>query len=740
MKEIKKSLLYVVLLITVIEGILFRPIIVQAASSYDSVSAVNYAATHWSDGRGLCAEFVSNCINAGGCTAWSTSCTALRSQLLRCGMGTEYSLDLESDMSIKGTRYSGILEPGDVVFYHCSGCTDGKPYIHAVLCNGNTSDGYMRAFSHNNANSGSSKYVYSSKCYDCGGKIDKAYVYHFNSEHIPFGCVDSVTGGMGTVNVSGWAIDEDTPNAAVEIYVYVGNTGYAIKADKQRTDVNNVYGMGNYHGFEDTISVKERGNQVVSVYAINTGTGDNRFLGSKTVNITEKCILNFASNASEVKSGETLLVPYTFSGSNIYTFDYSISDENIARVASWGETDFSKGTSGVNVQGIKEGTSILTISLLDKNRNVLCSQSVEIHVKPVQQEYSIIFDVTELRLKNGEQKTVECQFQGEGTLAAYLESGDVVSASCSRVDHASGICEFTVSALAEGTTRLYVQYVDDVGNVLYERGISIIVERQPEEVLPEKEFGIDFDFTTLGFQQYDEMDVGFNFYGDGIYTLGYDIDNKDVVAVKSWQNTNYATGRSGLTVEGIGVGTAKLTIKLLDRNYNTLYSNSMILTVNETTETYELVEKEFIIDFDQEEMEIMSGESVDIGFDFFGDGIYTLGYSVGDESVISVNSWMETNYGTGRSGIRVTALGAGSTKLTIKLLDVNYNTLFEKSMNIAVCNSGSSEVSNVYDGNEESYGKVKKYANQMIEYGKTLGLYDAELETYIKNFMEQLGW
>ena len=166
----------------------------------------------------------------------------------------------------------------------------------------------------------------------------------------------------------------------------------------------------------------------------------------------------------------------------------------------------------------------------------------------------------------------------------------------------------------------------------------------------------------------------------------------------------------------------------------------MILTVNETTETYELVEKEFIIDFDQEEMEIMSGESVDIGFDFFGDGIYTLGYSVGDESVISVNSWMETNYGTGRSGIRVTALGAGSTKLTIKLLDVNYNTLFEKSMNIAVCNSGSSEVSNVYDGNEESYGKVKKYANQMIEYGKTLGLYDAELETYIKNFMEQFGW
>ena len=37
-----------------------------AAPAYDPVKALNYAKSHWNDGQGLCAEFVSRCVIAGG--------------------------------------------------------------------------------------------------------------------------------------------------------------------------------------------------------------------------------------------------------------------------------------------------------------------------------------------------------------------------------------------------------------------------------------------------------------------------------------------------------------------------------------------------------------------------------------------------------------------------------------------------------------------------------------------------
>ena len=145
-----------------------------------AAASLAYAKQHWNDGKGLCAEFVSDCLKAGGISAWSRSCTALRTQLKSLRKGTLYKIPLEADRSIKASKYVGKLAAGDVVFYYCPGCTDGRPYIHAVLSNGMDANGYMKAYSHNSANSGTSKYRYSSRCYSCGTKISHAYVYHFH--------------------------------------------------------------------------------------------------------------------------------------------------------------------------------------------------------------------------------------------------------------------------------------------------------------------------------------------------------------------------------------------------------------------------------------------------------------------------------------------------------------------------------------------------------------------------------
>ena len=109
----------------------------------------------------------------------------------------------------------------------------------------------------------------------------------------PEGDINSVSGGLGCVNVYGWTFDRDNVAESLSIHVYVGGPAgsgapcYVIKADKLRTDVNDFYGVGNYHGFSDVIYTSLTGTQNVYMYAINVGGGnDNTLLGVNQVYIT----------------------------------------------------------------------------------------------------------------------------------------------------------------------------------------------------------------------------------------------------------------------------------------------------------------------------------------------------------------------------------------------------------------------------------------------------------------------
>ena len=182
---LQKKFLSIVLTIIMIVGMI--PIVslpASASATYDANAALSYAANHWNDGIGKCAEFVSKCINAGGCSAYDTGATSLMRKLKETDMGTVYELPMEFSgnyVYVNLTNYSNVVSSGDPVFYYCSSCNDGKAYnIHVVLCNGKDSNGYMKAYSHNNANSGTSKYAYGRYCYDCNSEIDAIYVYHFN--------------------------------------------------------------------------------------------------------------------------------------------------------------------------------------------------------------------------------------------------------------------------------------------------------------------------------------------------------------------------------------------------------------------------------------------------------------------------------------------------------------------------------------------------------------------------------
>lgn len=123
----------------------------------------------------------------------------------------------------------------------------------------------------------------------CSGFL--GYVYLLDDSN-PTGCFDAAEGRKNAVFVSGWAFDSDSVSQAVEIHVYIGGAadsgeGHVISANQYRDDVNSVYGVGNYHGFQAEIPTSLSGIQEVYVYAINIGNGENQLIGRKTVNIAQ---------------------------------------------------------------------------------------------------------------------------------------------------------------------------------------------------------------------------------------------------------------------------------------------------------------------------------------------------------------------------------------------------------------------------------------------------------------------
>jgi hypothetical protein len=99
----------------------------------------------------------------------------------------------------------------------------------------------------------------------------------------PFGAVDSIIPGPGTVRMRGWVIDPDAA-AAIKVHVYVDDTFKGeFVADGARPDVASAYpGYGAVHGFDIAIPTFI-GFQQVSVFAINVGTGVNRLVGAKMI-------------------------------------------------------------------------------------------------------------------------------------------------------------------------------------------------------------------------------------------------------------------------------------------------------------------------------------------------------------------------------------------------------------------------------------------------------------------------
>ncbi|KRA22508.1 hypothetical protein ASD65_17110 [Microbacterium sp. Root61] len=99
----------------------------------------------------------------------------------------------------------------------------------------------------------------------------------------PFGTLEAVVPSSGGATISGWALDPDTSDP-IQIHIYVDDVSAAYSANKVREDVGAVYGLGNTHGFGETLPMSP-GNHRVCVYAINNGAGGNAFIACRDVTV-----------------------------------------------------------------------------------------------------------------------------------------------------------------------------------------------------------------------------------------------------------------------------------------------------------------------------------------------------------------------------------------------------------------------------------------------------------------------
>lgn len=132
----------------------------------------------------------------------------------------------------------------------------------------------------------------------------------------PLGTVDSAAlvqdEKSANIAIAGWAFDTGALNTAIPVHVYLtkpdGTTsGYPFVANKQRDDVNRVYGSGANHGFSEVIPITVPGVYKACVFGIAVSPlsdGKNALFLCTTIDASAANPIGSFDSATVVKAGD----------------------------------------------------------------------------------------------------------------------------------------------------------------------------------------------------------------------------------------------------------------------------------------------------------------------------------------------------------------------------------------------------------------------------------------------------
>lgn len=135
----------------------------------------------------------------------------------------------------------------------------------------------------------------------------------------PIGAFDGASGGFGTVRLSGWAADRDLGTGAIAVHAYIGGPvgqgeGHDLGlASRSRPDVGRAFpGIGDNHGFDQTVTTSKRGTQRVYLYAINYPGGTNPLIGIKEATIASPDPVGYLDSVTSKTAGTVTVQGWAF--------------------------------------------------------------------------------------------------------------------------------------------------------------------------------------------------------------------------------------------------------------------------------------------------------------------------------------------------------------------------------------------------------------------------------------------
>lgn len=195
--------------------------------TYDADAAVAYAAKHWNDGKGLCAEFVSDCIRAGGFTkVYNVNAKKLGQELQKYGTKLNYNNYTPGDY-FYANKFSGTLSKGDIIVWENKSGSSASG--HVMLYSGcNDSKGRILVYAHNNAKN--------KKIATIGSRADKVYAIHLSGKSLNYtlsgndipdsrtNTTNVITSTLSsTANVQAWGYYVGTSKSDVSAHRDLGN-------------------------------------------------------------------------------------------------------------------------------------------------------------------------------------------------------------------------------------------------------------------------------------------------------------------------------------------------------------------------------------------------------------------------------------------------------------------------------------------------------------------------------------
>lgn len=572
-------------------------------SYYDGYGAVAWAKDHNNSdinknyGTGscpnnwLCAEFVARAaINGGGLNSQclSASCTYLRSKLLNGGYCTEYTAQLSNGYLMKN-NFSGTIAVGDIVLYKCQK-NHSRPFPHAVMFAGWSSDGKMLVYAHNSRKNG--EVIQYTKCSvrepnnnspRCNALINEARVLHFNgntasSESVkklsPIGNLDGIEGGKGTVTLVGWAADPDDYAKDVEIHIYVGGnigTGslYNVTANNAlRSDVKQEHPLVKENcGFNYTFKVNERGTQEVYVYALDTqGTSLNTLIGHTTISIANPDpVIRIDPDSMQLNVNDTKKLTVSYQLSEIYQLKYYTENADIVS-AKWGTP--ADGKCDLNIKGLKRGNATVDIQLWNEAETTLIySETIPITVTELSVEFSQ--DTVETNLN--EIKTFEFSFAGSDLYGLECDIGDRSITDLTdwrwNENHNGTI---SIKGYKEGTTNLTLHIMGINNTVLFTNSIPITVMKSSTS------FGQNS--MEIGINKTEE--ITFSFRGANLQEVNLDIADQSIATLEHWE---WDANNDGIIrIKGHKKGSTTMTLYIVGADGSRISSKTIPLTVKDS--------------------------------------------------------------------------------------------------------------------------------------------------------------